>query len=188
MRRGKLGWLQVTLFGSLILGTPPSPAQVGGPPPLPPGAPTRSAVSNLLLDEINDDSLVARLDVSWEEEQLCVRVGIRPAPRALAVGNFGFVRYLDVDGTSKSIALRLKFPRKPEAVEEGEVPAWRACAETQGRLTGAERDEIQVTVREASRGAVRPTERYFLPFPTDNTKAHLILRRDPQGQLYPTDS
>lgn len=175
---------RISLAAALVavVVTPGAWAQIGGPGPMDAGPVTRGAAAQLLYEE-GLGGYVAKVETTWVEDQLCVSLALAIEPRGLRPGNFNFVRFLEVDDTKRTSSLKIKFPKKPERGDD-DIGVWATCIDAPPRLVNAEKDAVQITVRQFSEGGKRPTEVYMLDYPQMGTKTSISLSRAPDGQLY----
>lgn len=140
------------------------------PPPLP----TLTEMNTRIFLSINGGSSrpSARLTIyRTEDERLCTVLGIRRGPKALGAGYFKFTRLITVDGETREIAMKLKFPKK-SSNKDKKLWIWQACQPSREPIAGSDKDLVRVTLR---RPGFTPTK-MWVAYPSKDQATGLNIR------------
>ncbi len=169
--------LYTTILLAALLSPTLALAQAASPAPLP--TTTQMNTRDFLNIEGAQSTASARLTFyRTEEEELCTALGVRRGPKTLNKGFFKFTRLITVDGETREIDIKFKFPKQKSASEKS-LWIWHACEESREPIEGSEKDMVRVTVR---RPGFTPTK-MWVNYPPEDAAFGLNIRTDSSSEL-----
>jgi hypothetical protein len=112
------------------------------------------------------------------EDRLCVDLGIKRGPGALATSFFTFSREVTDDGQNRSIPLKVDYDKKA-TVKTDKFIFRSGCVTNGASVESSERSQIRVRVRQPGRGA----DLFFVKFPSERFAYTLNLFSLSNGAL-----
>lgn len=122
----------------------------------------------------------ARVLFHQEGEELCATLAISRGPRAKNKNAFLFRRLVEPKVDKLKSRLVFDFPKEPDRVE-GSLRAWVACTESPPRFEQAERDVVELTVRDAN--AANEDLRLYVKYPAAGEASAMDVLLDGTGGL-----
>ena len=120
----------------------------------------------------------ARVLFHQDGDELCATLAIARGPRAKRTSEFLFRRVVEPKVKEVKGRLDFDFPKEPERVE-GAVRAWVACTESPPRFENAERDELELRVRNAT--AKNEDVKLYVEYPAAGESSGMDVLDDGAG-------